>query len=62
MAWGGSLNKRGSDYIRMLRDADRVISFLERIKDDLNSGDQENLSKTVDIITNYISRISENIE
>ena len=32
MAWGGSLNKRGSDYIRMLRDADRVISFLERIK------------------------------
>ncbi len=59
MAWGGSLNKKGSDYIRILREADNVVSFLERIKEDLNSGDQENLSKTIEIITNYISKISE---
>lgn len=62
MAWGGSLNKKGSDYIRMVREADNVVTFLERIKEDLNSGEQGNLSKTIEIITKYISKISENKE
>ena len=32
MAWGGSLNKDGSDHIRNLREADNVLKFLERLK------------------------------
>ncbi|MFX0140926.1 MAG: hypothetical protein ACFFDN_45225 [Candidatus Hodarchaeota archaeon] len=59
MAWGGSLNKNGSDYIRKLRKADRVIAFLERLKEDLNPDEQANFTKTIDIITDYISKISQ---
>ena len=62
MAWGGSLNKNGSDYIRKLREADRVLSFLERLKEDLNPDEKANLSKTIDIITDYISKISQKRE
>jgi len=62
MAWGGSLNKNGSDYIRKLREADRVISFLEGLKEDLNTKEQTNLSKTIEIIAEHISKISEKKE
>lgn len=58
MAWGGSLNKKGSDYIRRLREADRVISFLERLKEDLNHEEQEVFKKTIDIIIDYVSNMS----
>ncbi|MFW9999584.1 MAG: hypothetical protein ACFE9Q_06875 [Candidatus Hodarchaeota archaeon] len=58
MAWGGSLNKRGSDYIRKLREADKVIAFLESIKEELNLEEQEILSKTIEVIMDYISKIS----
>ncbi len=59
MAWGGSLNKKGSDYIRMLRDADRVVAFLESVGEELNPEEQANFSRTIEIITDYISKISE---
>ncbi|MCK4370953.1 MAG: hypothetical protein KAW03_07780 [Candidatus Lokiarchaeota archaeon] len=59
MAWGGSLNKDGSDYIRKLREADRVIAFLESLKEDLNTEEQANFSRTIEIIVEYISKISE---
>jgi hypothetical protein len=59
MAWGGSLNKKGSNHIRILREADKVIKFLETIKDELNLADQMALTKTIEIITDYIFRISE---
>ncbi|UCD01211.1 MAG: hypothetical protein JSV23_10055 [Promethearchaeota archaeon] len=62
MAWGGSLNKNGSDYIRKLREADRVTAFLENLKEDLNSDEQKNISKAIDIITDYISKISQKKE
>ena len=62
MAWGGSLNKNGSDYIRKLREADSVIAFLERVKEDLNPDEQANLSKTIDIIIDHISKISQKRE
>ncbi len=58
MAWGGSLNKKGSDYIRRLREADRVISFLERLKEELNHEEQEIFKKTIDIIIDYVSNMS----
>jgi len=59
MAWGGSLNKKGSDYLRMLREADRVIAFLESVREELNHEEQANFSRTIEIITDYISKISE---
>ena len=62
MVWGGSLNKDGSDYIRKLREADRVIVFLESLKEDLNAEEQANFSRTIEIIVEYISKISEKKE
>jgi len=62
MAWGGSLNKDGSDYIRKLREADRVIAFLESLKEELNTEEQANFSRTIEIIVEYISKISEKKE
>ena len=59
MAWGGSLNKNGSDYIRRLREADKVIAFLEILKEELNTEEQANFSRTIEIIVEYISKISE---
>ncbi|MFX1326923.1 MAG: hypothetical protein ACFE91_02105 [Promethearchaeota archaeon] len=62
MAWGGSLNKNGSDYIRKLREADRVIAFLENLKEHLNPKEQAILSNTIEIIAEYILKISEKKE
>lgn len=59
MVWGGSLNKEGSDYIRKLREADKVITFLESLKEELNIEEQANFSRTIEIIVEYISKISE---
>ena len=59
MAWGGSLNKEGSNHIRKLREADKVIGFLEKFKKDLNPEEKEHFSKTIKIITEYITKDSE---
>jgi hypothetical protein len=59
MAWGGSLNKEGSNHIRKLREADKVIGFLESLKNELQSEEKEVLSKTIEIIMGYITKISE---
>jgi len=62
MAWGGSLNENGSDYIRKLREADRVVAFLENLKEHLNPKERAILSNTVEIIIDYISKVSEKKE
>jgi hypothetical protein len=59
MAWGGSLNKKGSDYVRKIREADRVLKFLEEIKKDLDPVEKETIAKTIEIIVSQISKISE---
>ncbi|MFX1378382.1 MAG: hypothetical protein ACFFA4_04760 [Promethearchaeota archaeon] len=59
MVWGGSLNKQGSNHIRKLRETDKIIEFLENFKEDLNPKEKEYISKTIEIIINYISKISE---
>ncbi|UCC18436.1 MAG: hypothetical protein JSV62_09995 [Promethearchaeota archaeon] len=59
MVWGGSLNKKGSDHIRKLREVEKIIIFLEKIKKDLNLEEKEIISKSIDIITQYVSKISE---
>ena len=59
MAWGGSLNKEGSDYLRKIRKADEVIEFLEELKDKLNHDEQAQVAKVIEIIMNFISKLSE---
>jgi hypothetical protein len=59
MAWGGSLNKHGSNYIRKLREADKVIEFLENFKNDLTPAEKNYFTKTIEIITDYMTEISE---
>lgn len=59
MAWGGSLNKEGSDYLRKIRKADEVIEFLEELKDKLNHDKQAQVTKVIEIIMNFISKLSE---
>ncbi len=58
MAWGGSLNKEGSDYMRNLREADKAIKFLEGIKGELNDEEKQIVSDTINIIVNYYTKAS----
>ncbi|TFF97672.1 MAG: hypothetical protein EU541_07900 [Promethearchaeota archaeon] len=62
MVWGGSLNSKGSDYLKLLHEADKAVSFLEKIKERLKSEDKNYIRKTIDIITEYINKISEGVE
>ncbi|MFX0022616.1 MAG: hypothetical protein ACFE9S_09830 [Candidatus Hermodarchaeota archaeon] len=59
MAWGGSLNKEGSNHIRKLREADKVIGFLEDFKKNLKPEEKENFTRTIEIIIEYITKFSE---
>lgn len=52
MAWGGSLSKDGSEHIRQLREADNVIKFLEKFKEEASDADKNFISRTIDLIVN----------
>jgi len=52
MTWGGNLTKEGSEHIRRLRNADNVIKFLEKFKEDFNETDKKSISRTIDLIVN----------
>jgi len=58
MAWGGSLNKDGSDYVRNLREADKAIKFLEGLKSELNDKEKQIVSDTINIIVNHYTKES----
>jgi len=58
MAWGGSLNKKGSDHLRNLREADKVIKFLEKFKEDLSDNEKKLISNAIDLIVNYFTKNS----
>ena len=60
MAWGGSLNKDGSDYVRNLREADRALKFLEGLKRELNEEEKQIVSDTINIIVNNYAKKSKN--
>jgi hypothetical protein len=60
MAWGGSLNKEGSDHLRNLREADNVIKFLERLKQEINDKEKEIASDIINIIVNHYTKKSKN--
>ena len=56
MAWGGSLNKDGSDYMRNLRETDNVLKFLEGLKRQLNDEEKQIVSDTINIIVNHYTK------
>lgn len=56
MAWGGSLNKEGSDHIRELQEADKVLKFLEKFKEKLNNEQKANVTKVIDIIVKHYTQ------
>ncbi len=60
MAWGGSLNKDGSDYVRNLREADKALKFLEGLKRKLNEKEKQIVSDTINIIVNHYNKESKN--
>jgi len=60
MAWGGSLNKDGSDHLRNLREADKAIKFLEGLKRELTDKEKQVVSDTINIIVNRYTKESKN--
>ena len=62
MAWGGSLNKEGSDYIRKIMEADKLIKFLENLKNAIKEKEKEAVSAVIEIIINrFANNSKENI-
>ncbi len=60
MAWGGSLNKDGSDHLRNLREADKAIKFLEGLKRELTDKEKLIVSDAINIIVNLYTKESKN--
>ena len=46
-------------YLRKIRKADEVIEFLEGLKDKLNHDEQAQVTKVIEIIMNFISKLSD---
>ena len=56
MVWGGSLNNEGSDHLRNLREADKVIKFLEGLKRELNNEEKQKISDSINIIVKHYTK------
>ena len=56
MVWGGSFDKKGSDYIRELVQAEKALKFLERFKEHVTPKERESLEKTIAIIVDYFTK------
>ena len=59
MAWGGSINLKGTDYLRKMREMDKVLKFLEEFKKYVNTEERRKISETIDIIVNHMNKLSE---
>jgi hypothetical protein len=59
LAWGGSLNNEGSEYLRIIRAADRTLEYLESLKEFLSDNEKKNINKTIEIITDHINRLTQ---
>lgn len=62
MAWGGSINLKGSNYLRKIREIDKVLKFLEEFKKEINTEEKETISETIELIVNYVNKLSEGKE
>lgn len=59
MVWGGSLNKRGTEYLKQISEAERAIKFLENLKKELDDNQKEKISNTIELIMNFFSSLTE---
>lgn len=59
MAWGGSLNSDGSDYIRKVMEAEKIVKYLESLKEEVTSEERKNFEKTIRIITKYVMNLTQ---
>ena len=59
MAWGGSINLKGTDYLRKIREMDKVLKFLEDFKKHVNTEERGKISETIDILVNHMNKLSE---
>ena len=59
MAWGGSLNRDGSDYIRKLKEVEKILHFLESFKKRLKNEEKEKVVAVIEIITNHFKNLFE---
>jgi hypothetical protein len=56
MAWGGSLNKEGSDHVREIRQADNVVKFLEKFKEKLDIEEKAKFDIVIDILVKHYTK------
>ncbi|TFG18189.1 MAG: hypothetical protein EU531_00750 [Promethearchaeota archaeon] len=59
MAWGGSLNRDGSDYIRKLKEVEKILHFLESFQKRLKNEEKEKVIEVIEIITNNFKNLFE---
>jgi len=59
MAWGGSINVKGTEYLRKVRELDKILKFLEEFKNEIGPEETKSISNTIDIIVNYMNKLSE---
>jgi len=57
--WGGSLNKKGTNYLRKIHEADKVVKFLEEFKHLVEKKDKQIINETINILVNYITELGE---
>ncbi len=60
MAWGGSLNEGGSDYIRKLKEVEKILHFLENFKKSLKVDEKRKVAEVIDIIIDHFKTLFQN--
>ncbi len=54
MAWGGFIDKDGSQYLKNMAMVEKTLKFLEFLKKELNSEEKIIVEKTIQIICDHI--------
>lgn len=59
MAWGGFIDKDGSQYLKKMAKAEKTLKYLELLKNELSSEEKIIVEKTIQIICDYINNLRE---
>ncbi len=59
MTWGGFIDKKGSNYLRKMGKAEKILKYLELLKRELDNEEKIIVEKTIQIICNYINNLRE---
>jgi len=58
MAWGGFIDKDGSQYLKNMAMVEKTLKYLELLKKELNSEEKIIVEKTIQIICDQIETFS----